>query len=149
MSAVAYRVSTVLFHSGASYRDLTRLNHLGVCMSPQMATNLLEKMGENLESKVVLWKRQIEENKSALLLLQEVKEKQIPHREVDDMFVELSVNIEEKSLSSYRWYTCKGYEKATSCLDAVKSNSLENNNTEDVLDEAIKKLGGEKLPYFK
>ena len=30
MSALAYRVSCVLFHSGVSHQDLIRLNHLGI-----------------------------------------------------------------------------------------------------------------------
>ena len=34
MSALAYRVSCVLSHSGVSQQDLKRLNHLGICMSP-------------------------------------------------------------------------------------------------------------------
>ena len=33
-SAVHYRISTIMFHSGVKHDDLTRLNHLGVCMSP-------------------------------------------------------------------------------------------------------------------
>ena len=32
--AVHYRISTTIFHSGVKHDDLTRLNHLGVCMSP-------------------------------------------------------------------------------------------------------------------
>ena len=33
-SAVHNRISTIMFHSGVKHDDLTRLNHLGVCMSP-------------------------------------------------------------------------------------------------------------------
>ena len=33
-SALHYRISTVLFHSGVKHEDLGRLNRLGVCMSP-------------------------------------------------------------------------------------------------------------------
>ena len=33
-SAVHYRISTIMFHSGVKHDDMTRLNHLGVCMSP-------------------------------------------------------------------------------------------------------------------
>ena len=33
-SAVHYRISTIMFHSGVKHDDLTRLNHLGVCRSP-------------------------------------------------------------------------------------------------------------------
>ena len=33
-STVHYRISTIMFHNGVKHDDLTRLNHLGVCMSP-------------------------------------------------------------------------------------------------------------------
>lgn len=36
MSAVAYRISAVLFHSGVKHEDLRVLNRLGICMSPDM-----------------------------------------------------------------------------------------------------------------
>ena len=32
MSAAAYRISTILFHSGVKHEDLPFLNKLGVCM---------------------------------------------------------------------------------------------------------------------
>jgi hypothetical protein len=118
-------------------------------MSPQMATDLQIKMGENSDFKVILWKKQIEESKSALLLLQEVKETQVPLREVDDMVLEINVDTEEKTLASYRWYSSRAYKKAESCLKEVKLAMFESLITEEVLDEAIKKLRGEKLPYFK
>lgn len=57
MSAVAYRISTVLFHSGVSFGDFTRLNHLGVYMSHQMMIDLQQKMGENYDFKVIIWKK--------------------------------------------------------------------------------------------
>ena len=37
--ALHYRISKVLFHSGAKLEDLVRLNHLGVCMSPKCILN--------------------------------------------------------------------------------------------------------------
>ena len=36
MSAVAYRISAVLFHSDVKHEDLRVLNRLGICMSPDM-----------------------------------------------------------------------------------------------------------------
>ena len=78
LSAVAYRMSALLFHSGASFTDHVRLNHLGVCMFPQMSVALQRKMVQNSNCKVMLWKSEIEANKSALLLLEEIRVKQIP-----------------------------------------------------------------------
>ena len=39
-SAVHYRISTFMFHSGVKYGDLTSLNHLEVCMSPDWQLRL-------------------------------------------------------------------------------------------------------------
>ena len=69
MSAVAYRISAILFHSGVKHQDIRRLHKLGVCMSPEMIIEMERKMGESCERKLLLWKREIKENKSAKLLL--------------------------------------------------------------------------------
>ena len=39
-SAAHYRISSILFHSGAKFEDLIRLNRLGVCMSPKMVVSM-------------------------------------------------------------------------------------------------------------
>ena len=39
-SAAHYRISTITFHSGVKHDDLTRLNHIGVCMSPDSIVNM-------------------------------------------------------------------------------------------------------------
>lgn len=44
-SAAHYRISSILFHSGAKHEDLIRLNRLGVCMSPNMIVSMQRKMG--------------------------------------------------------------------------------------------------------
>ena len=63
MSALAYRISTILFHSGVSYKDFGRLNHLGVCMSHDQMIALQQKMGENFDYKAIVWRKCIETNK--------------------------------------------------------------------------------------
>ena len=53
-SALHYRISTVLLHSGTKDDDLVRLNRLGVCMSPDSMIRFQRKMGEQLgKSKTV------------------------------------------------------------------------------------------------
>ena len=54
MSAAAYMISTVLFHSGVSYKDFTRLNHLGICMSHDMIVALQQKMGASFDAKAIM-----------------------------------------------------------------------------------------------
>ena len=51
LSAFAYRVSTILFHSGTKYNDILRLNRLGICMSPEMTVNFQKQMGEKMKKK--------------------------------------------------------------------------------------------------
>ena len=54
-------------------------------MSPESMIRAQRKMGEQLEGKVKLWKKAIEENKAALLLCEEIEGKQIPTPDFDDM----------------------------------------------------------------
>lgn len=70
-----YRISSILFHSGAKFEDLIRLNRLGVCMSPKRVVSMQRKMGEQLEAKVTVWKTRIEDNRGTLLLCKEVVRK--------------------------------------------------------------------------
>ena len=52
LSALAYRISMLLLHDGLSYFDIKRLNHLGVCMSPDSSIELQRKMGTSSDAKV-------------------------------------------------------------------------------------------------
>ncbi|CAB4023887.1 Hypothetical predicted protein, partial [Paramuricea clavata] len=71
MSALAYKISTILFHSGVKHQDLIRLQKLGLCMSPNSIIKFQKKMGENSEAKIYHWKKEIEKNALAKLLLDE------------------------------------------------------------------------------
>ena len=59
LSALAYRISMLLLHGGLSYFDIKRLNHLGVCMSPDSSIELQRKMGTSSDAKVLLWKESV------------------------------------------------------------------------------------------
>lgn len=61
ISAVAYRISCILYHSGISRKDAMRLNRLGISMSPDMVISMYHKMGENFDHKGYLWKKTIKE----------------------------------------------------------------------------------------
>jgi hypothetical protein len=91
LSAFAYRISLLLFNGGVSYYDTIRLNHLGMCMSPKRTVELQKKMGNSTDSKVLIWKKSIEQVISATNLLLEIKNKQIPQRQDDDMVVDLQL----------------------------------------------------------
>ena len=54
MSATAYRISCILYHSGISSKDTMRLNRLSISMSPDMVISMHHKMGEHFDHKVYL-----------------------------------------------------------------------------------------------
>ena len=128
MSAAAYRISTILFHSGVKHEDLRLLNNLGVCMSPDSIVELQKKMGENCESKLLHWKNEIEKVKGARLLLNEVKEKQVG---VHDEEMHIDIDFSEETLKSQVlwakhlyilprfvciwWQECKGLDRRRCC----------------------------------
>ena len=41
LSALSYRISRIIFHSGTSHQDIIHLNRLGVCMSPDSIIKLM------------------------------------------------------------------------------------------------------------
>ncbi|CAB4031015.1 Hypothetical predicted protein, partial [Paramuricea clavata] len=99
MSAVAYRISTVLFHSGISHVDVQRLNRLGICMSSDSVINLHENMGENFDYAAKKWKKEIEENNSMLLFVMEIEGKML-NCSNDDMHLDTTLNLDEDSLKA-------------------------------------------------
>lgn len=56
MSAFAYRVSSILMHSGAKEADFTRLNRLGLCMSHKETLVKQKEMGKHFDEKVKSWR---------------------------------------------------------------------------------------------
>ena len=46
MSALAHKMSTIIFHSGVKHTDIERLNKLRVCMSADMIINIQKNGGE-------------------------------------------------------------------------------------------------------
>ena len=123
MSAVAYRISAVLFHSGVKHEDLRILNKLGVCMSPDMIVQFQRKMGECCESKVGHWKREIEKAKVASLLLNEVREKQVGNHEDDVMRVD--IDFSEETVRKYMISSSRPLSNsARSTLTASRMNKI-------------------------
>lgn len=96
LSVLHYRISTILFHSGVRHKDLIRLIRLGVSVSSHSIICLHRKMGENLESKVQVLKKEIELNRCTWALCEEVKNSQ-------DLSVEL--DLTKETLKSYKMFT--------------------------------------------
>ncbi|CAB3990217.1 Hypothetical predicted protein, partial [Paramuricea clavata] len=101
LSAYACRISLILFKSGASYYDRVRLNRLGICMSPESVVNLQKKMGMSTDTKVLSWKKNVEENLKAQNFIKEVETIQT-HREEDDMILDkVTFDLSEKAVQEY------------------------------------------------
>lgn len=142
-SAVHYRISTIMFHSGVKHDDLIRLNRLGVCMSPDATVTMQKKMTEQLEGKVQIWKASIEENQGALLLEREVIEKQIAAPQLD---------VSEPSLVLYEHYSAVGYNALKALLDKecnTAEGDVRNMYTADCIQTVVGILEGTKLPLYK
>ena len=148
MSAVAYRLSSIIFHSGMNYKDIIRLNHLGVCMSPKRVISLQEKMGNNFDFRVKIWKKSIEEKKSAQLFVDEIKESLLPKREEDYMDVEVEVCLEEDKVNNFKWYSPDVYQHTMTLMNAESRQQL-GGISEDVTVEVQKELLNTKLPTYK
>ena len=142
MLSAAYRISTILFHSGVKHEDLRLLNKLGVCMSPDSIVELRRRMGENCESKLIHWKNEIEKVKRAGLLLNEVKEKQVGVHDDEEMRVD--IDFREETLKSF------GPSIFTYCqeLFAISGGNLIALTDLD-LAAAANQLNDVKLPYYR
>ena len=151
MSAVSYRISAILFNSGVKYQDINRLHKLAVCMLSYMDVNMQKKMGESCDRKLLVWKREIEENKSAEMLLKEIQAKQVTRAAVehshDDMEVEITVDFLESAIQEYKMFDKDVYEHCKNLVSCVKKDSSD--IKEDDLEVAITVLSTKKLPSYK
>ena len=136
MSAMAYRISTILFHSGVKSEDVTRLSRLGVCMSPDQVVDFQKKMGKTCCAKLEVWKKEIEKVKKAELLLNEVL----------DSNDEKSFDLSDTSCSHLKYYS---KEIAEHCRSVLKSVAQQGVFTREVLITAVAKLTSCILPTYK
>jgi hypothetical protein len=129
MSAYAHRVSTILLHSGAKSRDFMRLNRLGISMSHSESIKKQKEMGKSHDIKVLMWKNEAELNKKCVLLLEEIRNKQVPVFEEDDMELEVTIHSSESTLTSYNFYSKEVYEELNNNLfknrDFITGDELE------------------------
>ena len=147
-SALHYRISTVLFHSGAKHDDLVRLNRLGVSMSPKQMVRAQSEMGKQLEGKVIVWKSQIEERKGAELLLEEIKMKQVPDRVETDMEIITEVQVDNTVLG-YNNFTPQGHEYLLREIEVAKQRKGESTCTDEILSDVERGLANSRLPLYR
>ena len=147
--ALHFHISTVLFHSGVKSDDLNGLNCLGVCMSPDSMIRAQNTMCEQLEGKVLLWKKAIEQNKGALLLGEELMTTQIPNRDETDMEINVEVKLEEDVLKNYGSFTTEGYGLLQKEMEKERAIQNETIYTDDCLREVLQKLKVTRLPLYR
>ena len=147
MSALAFRISTILFHSGVKRVDINRLNKLCVCMSPDRIVNWQKKMGENCEAKALLWKKEVKRNVSCKRLFEEVREKQIGVLEDDDMDIDVIIDFSEETIKGYSCYEAAAFKTCEVLLNSVRTSSEV--FTDEDLRFAVAKLSQTRLPLYK
>ena len=145
MSALTYRVSSVLFHSGVSYQDMIRLNRLGIGMSPDMIISFQRQLGKNFDSKVLSYKSSLEEKPyDTLALMMEIKDKQ--HVTNEDI---IPIDVCEEKLSSYQHFTPESFTRITDMLQSEKEKRNVDIVSNEVLDQVITDHKKFNFPYFK
>lgn len=150
LSALTYRISSILFHSGAKNQDIIRLNRLGVCMSPESILNLQRCLGRNFDAKVLEWKRSLEEQPAeTLALLQETVEKQLSTQE-NSTDLNTVVDIREESLKTYKHYKPQVFTRVCAELESKRKKKLKESITADVLQDTVCESSSiTKFPLFK
>jgi hypothetical protein len=149
LSAFAYRISLVLFNSGVSYYDTTRLNHLGICMSSWRMLHLQKIMGYASDSKVIIWKKSIEEIYSAVRFLQHIKKEQVPERKEEDMDIDTVICIDEDRLQSYSGYSKATYTMCKELINDAMIRREEKMCYDSTLDDVIYFLQTKRIPHYR
>ena len=139
-SSIHYRISTILFHSGVKHDDLIRLNRMGICMSPDSIIRLQNKMNEQLEGRVKIWKGVIEENRGALALAKEVERKQGSETQLD---------VNEQTLESYAFFSTEGYAALRKLLEEERTKANVAVYNAECVQAVITRLVNTRLPLYK
>lgn len=118
-------------------------------MSPQQMVLLQRAMGKDHDAKILMWRKRVEENESACLLLQEVTAKQFPSLGDDDMDVVRIADLQPNSIHHYRFYSEKVMKVCLSEISSIQGRMGEELPTEDVISEALLALKQKDIPFYK
>ena len=150
MSAVAYRISMILFHSAARHVDFQQQNRLGICMSASMTVALQRKMGANYDCKVLAWKKEIEKNKASIRLLEEIKRDQVTQHTNGIASEDVSIDIRQPKLRSYSSYDEETGQHVLRLFEEVKKQNPHLTGISNAhLNTVLSDLQSQKLPVFK
>ena len=65
------------------------------------------------------------------------------------MDLNIDVDVSEAAIRSYKWYSAENYMQTMELIEKSRQSLGEKTITNEVLDETAKRLGNEKLPFFK
>ena len=101
----------------------------GLLHSPR--GQLCSKSREQLEGKVKIWKKAIEEKKAALLLCEEIRRKQISTGDEDNMDIAVNLQIDEEALKNYESFSETGYKLFKKVMGTACENLCDSFYTEE------------------
>lgn len=106
-------------------------------------------MGMSTDTKVLSWKKNVEENLKAQNFIKEVETIQT-HREEDDMILdEITFDLSEKAVQEYPSFSKPTHEY---CVQLAKKSMHQLNHgciNEAVLEDVMHLLQSQKLPLYK
>ena len=141
MSALAYRVSCVLFHCGLCH------HHLGICMSRDRMLHLQHNLGENFNLKMLCYKRALEEKPlEPMALLREIEEKECPEN-TDDKGLTV-IDVSEDKLKCHQRFSLQAFGASTQMFEAEKAKMNVNFVSGAVLKQVISHYRRFNLPFF-
>lgn len=124
------------------------LNRLGICSSHSTSIRAQNRMGEGFDDDILEWKHDIETSKKKVLLLEEVKNIQIPVFNEDDMEAEVHVDFTKDTVSSYKHYLETIFQECQELLLRM-CEELRSDLNQDVLERSLHHLKSEELPTYR
>ena len=146
--AFLLRNTIILQHGGCKAQDISRLNRLGICSSHDTSIRAQRRMGACFDEDVKEWKEEIEKAKTSILLLEEVRDKQIPFYEEHDMEVDISIEFTRETLSTYKHFTESAFSNCQKLLAQI-SDGINSDFNQDVLTHCLHHLKSLELPTYR
>ena len=110
--------------------------------------NLQKKMGLNTDSKLLLWKKRVEENLTVQALIKDVQRIQGP--EEDDMILDdYTFDFTEETVNEYRSYSKLTHKYCVELIEDTMQRINESMINDVVLGEVMHCLRNQKLPLYK
>ncbi|PFX15419.1 Retrovirus-related Pol polyprotein from transposon opus [Stylophora pistillata] len=135
---------------GVWYEDLVHLNQPGVSVSPDSNVGLQKKMGDTVDSRVEVWKKEIEVNKSTLGVCKEVFNKQqVPDDPGAESNRDCHIQIFRESLQGYNIFSEESFSLLMKMMDEEQKKKGELFHSNKHLESVIKDLEIAKLPLYK